>query len=176
MKLQLIHTESYLVAVDDSEIEDCYALTNSFKSKIIKVDKSNEEQWHQFNCNKITHHLPLNNAPVLEGVELLPSLEDDVEKLAWDFYWRRNPKIIIAESSRPDLVIGYVEGHNKAKEKYMFTEEDMRKSFQCGQQWVHEITNTEKEPVNFNDLIQSLSQQKLPTSFDTETTQYIYEV
>lgn len=34
-----------------------------------------------------------------------------VEQAAWDFYWGRNPnQVIFAENSRPDLVIGFVEG------------------------------------------------------------------
>ena len=33
--------------------------------------------------------------------------EKDIEKKARDFYWRRNPNKIIAESLRPDMVVGY---------------------------------------------------------------------
>ena len=49
--LETINQHIYITS--DEEIKDCYVLTNSFKSKIIKIDKSNEEQWHQFNCKKI---------------------------------------------------------------------------------------------------------------------------
>lgn len=161
MKLQLIHTESYLVAVDDSEIEDCYALTNSFKSKIIKVDKSNEEQWHQFNCNKITHHLPLNNAPVLENVEILPPFDEAV-KLAW--------KLDLDYNERK----AFIKGYNKAKEDYKYTEEDIRmaiqQAFLSGVERLEDFEKVEKMVI---ENIQGL-QPKLPTSFDTETKQYIY--
>jgi hypothetical protein len=51
--------------------------------------------------------------------------EDDVDQLARDFYWKRNPDRMMAENSRPDMVIGFVAGHNKAREKCMFTEEHL---------------------------------------------------
>ena len=54
--------------------------------------------------------------------------KDVVETMARDFYWSRQPKgKFMAESSRPDMVIGYVEGYNKAKED-LFTEEQVRKA------------------------------------------------
>lgn len=40
-----------------------------------------------------------------------------VEQAAWAFYWRRKPdQIIFAENSRPDIVIGFVEGVNWYKD------------------------------------------------------------
>lgn len=40
-----------------------------------------------------------------------------IERAAWNFYWRRNPnQVIFAENSRPDLVIGFVEGIRWYKE------------------------------------------------------------
>jgi hypothetical protein len=48
--------------------------------------------------------------------------------MARDFYWSRQPKgKFMAESSRPDMVIGYVEGYNKAKED-LFTEEEVKQA------------------------------------------------
>ena len=40
-----------IIITSDEEIKDCYVLTDL--DKIIKVDESNEEQWHEFNCKKI---------------------------------------------------------------------------------------------------------------------------
>jgi len=65
------------ITSDDEEVKDCYALTNSFKSKIIKVDKSNEEQWHHFyNCKKII--LTTDQELIADGVQAI-----DDEFLNW---------------------------------------------------------------------------------------------
>ena len=74
MEHKIIHTDSYLLVVDDSEIKqgDCY-LSASGICFYLKPNKD---------CKKIIAHLPLNNSSVIEGVNLLPPLEDNVEKLA----------------------------------------------------------------------------------------------
>ena len=49
----------------DEEIKDCYVLTDL--DKIIKVDESNEEQWHEFNCEKII--LATDEQLISDGVQ-----------------------------------------------------------------------------------------------------------
>ena len=49
----------------DEEIKDCYVLTDL--DKIIKVDESNEEQWHEFNCEKII--LTTDEQLISDGVQ-----------------------------------------------------------------------------------------------------------
>jgi hypothetical protein len=39
-----------------------------------------------------------------------PQFHTELEKQAREFYWKRNPNIIVAEDSRPDMVIGFVAG------------------------------------------------------------------
>jgi hypothetical protein len=171
----IIKTDNYLLVVDESEIKD-ENIGDVFKETKDGVTKT----------YKIIAHLPLNNAPTLEGVPLLPPLEDDVEKLSLI-----NAKTSVKGHKEQDIdteisfmfnyypnwisgarQIGFKEGYNKAKEKYKYTEEDMRKAFQCGQQWVHEITNTDKDPTSFNELIQSLQQPKYPVAFESEIETY----
>jgi hypothetical protein len=66
--------------------------------------------------------------PVFQQLPTSVLEQDVVETMARDFYWSRQPKgKFMAESSRPDMVIGYVEGYNKAKED-LFTEEQVRQS------------------------------------------------
>ena len=141
MTHKLIKTDNYLLVVDDSEIKQSDWIYNEEREPSIVqcIGKGSLRGWA-----KVIFHLPLNNAPILEGVDLLPPLEDDVE----------------------------AKGYTKAKEKYRYTEEDLRKAFQCGQQWVHEITNTDKDPTNFNELIQSLQQPKCPVAFECEIELY----
>ena len=114
MKLQLIHTKNQ----DGTE----YLLGNG------------EDKFY---------HLPLNTAPTLEGVPLLPALEDGL--------------FVLGMKERSTLI--------------MYTEEDMRDAYNLGLD-----TDSKLNPNKvYDDFIQSLSQPKLPTEFDTETKQYIYE-
>jgi hypothetical protein len=162
MKLQLVHTENYLVAVDDSEIKEvpCCNLAHRLVVKPTDLKWANS---NRKNLKVITHHLPLNNAPVLEGMGLLPPLKDEVEELALKMGEERFAQRLYADY--------FKEGYNKAKEVYKYTEEDMEKAIVKA--WLmaqeEETVYSAKEKI-----IQSLSQPKLPTSFDTETKQYIY--
>jgi hypothetical protein len=75
----------------------------------------------------VISHLPLNNSPILEGVDLLPPLEDDVEKLADEISKKHGfpERVTISRES-------FKSGYNKAKEKYKYTEEDMWEiGFKC---------------------------------------------
>ena len=76
MKYEIIKTENYLLAVDDSEIKEGDYRVNIQRGYIKLVD-DNPEYYNKRNdvFKKVIAHLPLNNAPVLEGVELLPPLE-----------------------------------------------------------------------------------------------------
>jgi hypothetical protein len=115
-------------------------------------------------------HLPLNYSPILEGVDLLPPLEqeDDVDKLAEEYGENIGNK-------NGTAAFDYKRGYNKAKEKYKFTEEDMRKIFIHGKQLgltiAGNIRNGSDQPNKeewFNESIQSLSQPKMPVGFECE--------
>jgi hypothetical protein len=74
----IIKSDNYLLVVDDSNYYDEYYL-NKIDMQIYKRDGGGDIPteggvWHK----KITFHLPLNNAPILEGVPLLPPLEDEI--------------------------------------------------------------------------------------------------
>jgi hypothetical protein len=81
-------------------------------------------------CDKKQNYAKLINfqtvpLPVFQQLPTSVLEQDVVETMARDFYWSRQPKgKFMAESSRPDMVIGYVEGYNRAKED-LFTEEQM---------------------------------------------------
>jgi hypothetical protein len=84
-------------------------------------------------CDKKQNYAKLINPqtvplPVFQQVPTSVLEQDVVETMARDFYWSRQPKgKFMAESSRPDMVIGYVEGYNKAKED-LFTEKQVRQA------------------------------------------------
>ena len=74
-----MHTPNYLLVVDDSEIkEDCIAIHLGPLGEQEIVTANGECKLDK----KIIAHLPLNESPILEGVDLLPPLEDEVEELA----------------------------------------------------------------------------------------------
>lgn len=151
MKLQLIHIKDYLLAVDDSNYYDEYYL-NKVDMQIYKRVSGSPYPtvggvWHK----KITHHLPLNNAPVLEGVEILPPFDEAV-KLSWQLDLDYNERK------------GFIKGYNKAKERYKFTEEDViRIVLKC------------RETGLTAEYLMLSTKPNLPSVFDTETKKYIYE-
>ena len=169
MKLQLVHRSDYIFALEKAEDK---LVLNAVVNENLEVITTKMVKW-----NLITHHLPLNNAPVIEGIELLPPLEDEADKLAKIKYpifmlpYKTLGGNVYDTDVNSSLRLAYKEGYNKAKEDYKYTEEDMKKAIEKA--WLmaqeEETVYSAKEKI-----IQSLSQPKLPTSFDTETKQYIY--
>jgi hypothetical protein len=173
MKHNIIKTEKYLLVVDDSEIKEGDYRANIQRKTVHFVD----EEPSYFNrrndvFKKITAHLPLNNSPVLEGVPLLPPLEDGVEKLAKEFATKplnpSNPTGTITDLS---LQLGFKSGYNKAKEKYAQLIEkqisdfrhDLRESTSN-----HTKQNCEGALFGLKRLKQSLQQPKMPVAFECE--------
>ena len=74
MTRKLIHTPDYLIAVDDSEIKKGDYRLNTQKG-YVKIVKNKPGYYNRRNdvFKKVIGHLPLNNSPALEGVDLLPS-------------------------------------------------------------------------------------------------------
>ena len=81
MKHNLIKTEDYLLVVSDEQINfGDYFITDDGRIELSAPDWKARE-WHR----KIIVHLPLNNSPILEGVDLLPPLlpqGEDVDELS----------------------------------------------------------------------------------------------
>lgn len=165
MKHNIIKTDNYLLVVDDSEIKEgdyTYHHIKGIYTAVVDGGYTNQK--------KIIAHLPLNNSPILQGVDLLPPLEDNViGKPMYDY---------VNEKHNQDRCMGFIDGYNKAKEKYKFTEEDMRKAFLSGVGITGEGYNAEYSDGNDPDIetefgeqadkfIQSLSQPKIPVGFST---------
>jgi hypothetical protein len=164
MKYNLINTDNYLLVVDDSEIKEGDWI--KWDNKVLRaVDTT-----YLPITKKIMAHAPLNNSPILEGAPLLPPLEDDVEKLASK---HANLKSSIHDydenyfnSHGVATAKGFISGYNKSREKYKFTEEDVRylimHSFLIGVDRGHYSKEIEDR------IIQSLQQSKLPIAFECE--------
>jgi len=83
MKHDLIKTENYLVVVSDDEIKENTPYLNGkvvFISDDVFDDGNNPNQ--NKSNKKIIAHRPLNNARYLNGIDVLPEIEDDIERFA----------------------------------------------------------------------------------------------
>jgi hypothetical protein len=161
MKHKLIKTENYLLVVDESEIKAYNYITDNYK-----VWKWNDDS-SLLGRKKVICHLPLNNSPILEGVPLLPRLEDEVEKLANK--WAIDNADITMESNSA-LNKGFKGGYNKAKQKYKYTEEDLRDACIMYCQWltggIPSLRIAQNPDERFEQIIQSLQQPKYPVGFE----------
>ena len=158
MTHKIIQTENYLIVVDDSEIK---VGDYTFQESSNFISKYNNAY-----SKKIIAHLPLNNSPILDGVDLLPPLEDEVEKLFRDEHEQA------IKRAGQEYAGGYYEGlhkgYNKAKEKYNKNLID----------WIDNISNSIfalqasqielKMLEQFKNKVQSLQQPKIPFGFERE--------
>jgi len=168
MTHKLINTENYLLVVDDSEIKEGDYTFQEASNLISKYNNAYSK--------KIIAHLPLNNSPILEGVDLLPPLETVAERLALQEVggWVEN-------ESDHYVYSGFVSGYNKAKEKYKYTEDDMMKMYKLGsdrgatyQKLIFFEPNFHAESAELcNTLLQTTQQPKTPVGFKCEMFGYV---
>jgi hypothetical protein len=171
MTHKLIKTENYLLVVDDSEIKKgdwCYAILSKQTFENINPNLKSEDK------KKIIAHLPLNGSSILEGVDLLPPLEDGIEEAekAFTEVLDIEPKQVYDKMLLDATEHGFIIGYNKAREKYKYTEEDVRKAITMArdlEDWQDLVWEYE-----YDDIIQSLHQY--PTEFECEMEQYYNEV
>lgn len=161
MTHKIIKTENYLLVVDDSEIKEGDVITDKYNVWIWKDNSS------LLGRKKVIAHLPLNNSPQLEGVPLLPPFtrhqEDGIEELA---ELNGHPE----SSGFFNYKEGFLDGFLEAKEKYKFTEEDMKRIYEKGySSGRNELSSRESDEVKYG-FIQSLSQPKIPVAFECEWT------
>lgn len=150
MQHKLINTGDYLLIVDEDVTkakEGCWMYRDDVKQ--VYCDKN---FWFDFKepYKKIIAHLPLNNSPILEGVDLLPPFEDEVEKK-------------LNENCNPKIAAIMIKGYNKAKEKYKYTEEDMRIAIQ--QAFLSGVERLEDFGKVESMIIGNIQQPKMPVSF-----------
>jgi hypothetical protein len=194
----IIKTDNYLLVVDDSEIkvgdtvyytiygedENEVPDTEPFRIGVDVVRDINSLGNLEFEmeslialpkeCKKIISHLPLSNSPLLEGVDLLPPLEDNNE--VWEQglekeinklpYTKHLDDGQYNDGQLAGFEFGATWGYNKAKEKYKYTEEDMRfaikSAFMQGVERVPYLHQLE------DNIIKAIQQQKYPVAFECE--------
>jgi hypothetical protein len=153
MEHKIINTGDYLLIIDESEIKEGDWIKPNAYNTIIKATKVHTTEFVRSgvlnDCKKIIAHLPLNNSPILEGVILLPPLEDEVE--------------IPMRNQTIDYSYGYRQGYNKAKEKYKYTEEDLMKAIDMAREYTPDVVGFTKD-----EIIQSIQKPKMPIGFMCE--------
>ena len=171
VKHNIIKTDNYLLVVDESEIKTWY-----YDEYSKKVHHSGGAEYSRNDITKnIVAHLPLNGYGILEGVPLLPpfEVEDNVEKMA-----KNATKIYVNEREKQTVYLEFINGYNKAKEKYKFTEEDVLGAIEIGFE-IGKSFNDDEPNVGLgwlvhqkDNYIQSLSQPKTPTHFQFEMVDF----
>jgi hypothetical protein len=155
MKHNIIQTDNYLLIVDDSEIKEgdfLYSVNNKLVVCANKgsADTINSKVFSEVIYKKIIAHLPLNNSPILEGVDLLPPLEDVVWKIAIDEVG------VNGEIYNQYDCETFIKGYNKAKEKYKWTDEDVIKI----------VEKSRETGLTAEYLLLTMSQPKYPIGFE----------
>ena len=184
MRYDIIKTTDYLLICDDSYINNGVKVlynnrdiltTLQFDTWFTKwdfVEKIIPPANYIRNCKKIIAHRPLNGAPILDGVFILPSLEDGVKELFKEEYEQARKR------GSQDYAEGYyggiLDGYEQAREKYKFTKEDILNAietgYQCGLGYDDDNPNIALAQIVYikDNFIQSLQQPKLPIAFECE--------
>jgi hypothetical protein len=154
MKEEIIYTDDYALILSDEQTKENDWGYIRFQGGDVKlIGKYFADDWL-----KVIAHRPLTDAPILEGVPLMPKFtqEDDVVKIA---------DVLKVGSTYRDyehlVKRGIIIGYNKAKETYKYTEDDLRKVIEASRD-IRYVTYSEDE------LIQSLQQPKRPKYFECE--------
>ena len=190
MKHEIIYTDDYALIVSDE-----YILSNTYilhdylhYNKIHFCVSCSEEEIHikgdlpslfREDCKKVIAHRPLTDAPILEGVPLLPefSQEEDVKKISEkQFYLEMESPLFeelgVTKKVQKAILIGmlqgtFTRGYNKAKETYKYTEEDLRECCSL-------IFNAlgVGDDITTDEIIQHIQQPKRPKYFECEMEDY----
>jgi len=205
MTHKIIKTENYLLVVDDSEVNiNQYVYCDlGYIEKVMDIIDGWIYHTNTLGKNPIKHykkiiaHLPLNNSPVLEGVDLLPPIEDNIEQWAWDnpCLSRSDVYHLFEEVFKEKVFEGYYkisaskqvhqfnekvrklakEKAEVVKEKYKYTEFDIIKAFEYGWNQRHYGRIDENELLKIQKrFIQSLQQPKMPVEFECED-EYVHD-
>ena len=173
MKHEIIYTEQHALIVSDEEMSIGDYRVNMQRSTLHYIPSDDTPSYYNKRNHifkKVIAHRPLTDAPILEGVPLLPpfswSQQYGVEKLAEDKYpisvggsmWMPSNHDMMQANKQE----GFIQGYNKAKETYKYTEEDIANAVMFGR-W------GETDKKSYNKFIQSLQQPKRPKYFECET-------
>jgi hypothetical protein len=150
MRHEIIYIDGYSLIVSDEEIKQGDWCVDKHD---VVYKQETDKIFPKFNgAKKIIAHRPLTDAPVLEGVALLPEFEDD------DFL---NTEIQVVGDNKTMSVSNFLKKYGK--ETYKYTEEDLIKAIELAQ------TPSDYDSFPFIDeVMQSFQQPKRPKYFECE--------
>lgn len=163
---KIIQTQNYLLVVDETDgitiPSGEYFLLGSEKkgfriNKYLDTSKTGKERYTTELSRKIICHLPLNNSPVLEGVDLLP---ENVQFPAIDM-----PFKYTKQKEVEDYIDGFKDGYKAATKTY--SEGNLQGLIQVLLE-AHTIGTTVFMKRKADEYIQSLNKAKLPVGFEAE--------
>ena len=157
MKKEIVYTDKYALILSDEEIKEGDYRVNIQRSTIHFVD----EEPSYFNkrndvFKKIIAHLPLSDAPIIEGVPLLPPLEQEDDAICPYPESKQN-------------AVDWHNGYNKAKENYKYTEEDIRVAI-----FTSALSPTDDLLKRSDEIIEHLQKPSRPTQFECEEEIYYF--
>ena len=180
MEYKVIKTDNYLFAIDDKDFNAGSKVLHKESIYTVKEDTGSYLKVEEFShigirkdlCKKILSHRPLNVSPYIDGMDVLPSLpqEDDVDSICikdlQDFF---GTDIHLTPKGEEYISI-FKTVYNKCREKYKFTEEDLRKGIDMYKNSVGVDNDGEScySHLSTEQIIQSLQQPKYPIAFECE--------
>ena len=184
MKYEIIYTEDCALIVSDEEIKPGDFNVPSDCNKSSDISRTSEEDLvvvnDKFNgYKKIIGHRPFTSAAILEGIPMLPqfSKEKSVVSIAEEILlYHPDFKAEGFSEYQNGRFNGIIDGFNKAKETYKFTEEDLETAMLKISEYLLESIENNKVPNSgekVDEIIQSLQQPKLPKYFQIEMLCYV---
>ena len=166
MKREIVYTDYYALILSDEIPTTWYY--DSYSKKVMHTGGA------EYGDNPITKsiiaHRPLPNSgyAILKGVPLLPPLPqgEDMWETAFKILFPVWDSRDVLEYGEQAQIKAFEIGYNKAKEKYKYTEEDVRRA----------ITLTRDGVLGADEIIQSLQQPSRPTHFECEMEEYVRDM
>jgi len=192
MKQEIIYTEYYALIVSDEHIKEGDFNVPSDFDRTSDISITSEEDLEVVNdrfngYKKVIAHKPLTDAPILEGVPLLPDWEETEETIKSNYYNELEDRREVARNfsgqvagRHPDMfghseihhmVRGFIDGYNKAKETYKYTEDDLIRAIELSKVQDLKVTGfgVATDFKNTKEyIVQSLQQVKRPKYFECE--------
>jgi hypothetical protein len=175
-KHEIIYTEHYALIVSDEILKkgDFPNYSYQFIEPVGGLLLTHHEPIVEdgFNGKKVIAHRPLTDAPVLEGVPLLPEWNVCDEELLVPFPKSTQTGRLRDGSEIKTWMLGWEEGFKEAKETYKYTEKDLMNLVEKGHEIYNEVLGvaTDAKKQKLIDFISFLQQPKRPKYFECETT------
>jgi len=165
MKHEIIYTKDYAIIESDEQITKDNWFVNTVQNELYCHNIEHYDVDKDY-LKKIIAHRPLTDAPILEGVPLLPEFgeSDNVEKLAYNWFVTADKKNTIFDLGWVNI---FTAGYKKSKETYKYTEDDLVAVWNIAFNEGMSLDDEINDPVLFKEVIKSLQQPKRFKYFET---------